>query len=753
MTTAPSVVAPQRLGSPSPIAPRLAYHRLVNCDEHPEILPLAADIVGNALQRRASDAGVLPAEPVGGEEGGSSLEESLVALQEFGERHSRPWHGDDPATTRRRVMHFLTQYLPAVLVDGCWLHGALRVAMSHTEIGAAMTAAYTHQVEADVDYHEQRFVCDYLATYRRLAAPRQDVCARSLSDSPELFDSSFELPVLLLSMGQFPQTFLPELAGVHLAWQFLGLASFQRHLVADARLCHGLPSGPCDDWRAERGRQLAVRIAQCVLASNVGGGSAAWHRLYRGLGLFAELWANLLITTFNTAHTSAPNARQEMMELLRRKAPVAAGYHGETRLGGLRIDEWFGTERFDPAAFLDHLARSPFVVPGQPDRSPLLGELVAFGGPMLSVFTEAELATIRNWILSLPDKADGERDAESHLPTTARAQPEAAGQALSSLEFRRRSGEQYGRCAARELYYHLINREFFPEVLPAAEQFAHARLDCALSTMGAGERAIPSERYDSRLLEEWVHRKHRQQIDAYRPLTAAPRVSRKALIESTVQLAPLILIDGGWLQGIAAPALIHRRVSTLLFHVFYEEVGEGDPARHHANIYRDLLQAMGESAPPVHSREFAEWPRLRDDAFAIPVLWLSLSSFPRRFLPEILGLNLAVELAGVGGPYLEARDTLRYFGFPTRFVDVHNAADNVSAGHAAWAMQAIIAYLDDVAARESTEIVDHHWQRVWSGVRATLPAVAGPQSAASRFAARIRAFRRVRSRPAIFPTG
>ena len=49
---------------------------------------------------------------------------------------------------------------------------------------------------------------------------------------------------------------------------------------------------------------------------------------------------------------------------------------------------------------------------------------------------------------------------------------------------------------------------------------------------------------------------------------------------------------------------------------------------------------------------------------------------------------------------MEARDTLRRFRYPTLFVDVHNAADNVTAGHSAWAMNTIKRYMDEVAERD-----------------------------------------------------
>jgi hypothetical protein len=304
----------------------------------------------------------------------------------------------------------------------------------------------------------------------------------------------------------------------------------------------------------------------------------------------------------------------------------------------------------------------------------------------------------------------------------------------------------------RELYHHLVNRELFPDILPMAERFARDRLERSMLAIKTGDRPIPSECYDPEAFDRWVHVRHRAQVDAYRPWAGSPRVSRTAFIESTVQLAPLILIDGGWLQGIASPSLIHRPVGCMLFHVFYEEVGEGDAARHHANIYRDLLTAMGESAPAVDTKAFANWPRLRDASFDVPALWLSISCFPRHFLPEILGLNLAVELAGLGGPYLEARDTLRHFGFPTLFVDVHNAADNVSEGHSAWAVKAIRTYMDDVAAREGPQNVDYHWHRIWSGVRATLPQSGFIRLAIQRITARVAGFPQDRRIPRVFRT-
>jgi hypothetical protein len=741
-----------------PVGPRHTYYHLANADEYPEVLPLALRLVRDGLESFINSPQQLPADLGRYRDDPSEMPRALAALSELAALTSNPWNHREPAVARRQVMHYLTQYLPAALVDGCWLQGAVRVATAHTEVGAGLTAAYAHQVHAYAEDPDDHFVSEYRHLYRLLATPVEDVSARSFSVRREFLDSSFELPALLLSIGQFPRMFQSEIVGLHLAWQFLEVPSFSRSLVRDARMHHSLPAANhtvTESTDAQRGRLLALEVARRLLQGNAKDVNETWRCMWSGLALAANAWTAWLTATGETVPDGPPDPRQEMIDLLCRKAPHAGGYHGNKRLGGTLLDDQFRAVKFDPEALLDNLASSRLVTPGDPESSGFLQRLVVFGGPMVEVFSPAEIMTIKNWISRLPPRSQAAHQRASLRienesdPTRV---PEPVRPLSSSATFRKRSERRYANCSVRELYHYLVNLEFFPDVLPVAERFASDRLERSMLTVKTGDRPIPSERYDPDALERWVHVKHREQVDSYRPLIGAPRISRREFIESTVQLAPLILIDGGWLQGIASPALIHRTVGCMLFHVFYEEAGEGNPAQHHANIYRDLLTAMGEAAPPVDTKEFVNWPRLRDASFDVPTLWLSISSFPRHFLPEILGLNLAVELAGIGGPYLEARDTLRHFGLPTLFVDVHNAADNVSVGHSAWALKAINAYMDEVAAREGPHNVDYHWHRVWSGVRATLPQVSFIRLALHRIAARVLGSPQERRVPRIFRT-
>jgi len=725
---------PSLAPEPTRLGYRKAYYHLVNVEEHPEVLPLAFDLVEQRLSSPSKNSyGSAP--PASLDEAKERLDAVLGRLAESRDRYHRPWIHDTEDLTRRQSLYYFVQFMPIAFVDGCWLQCGLRVATAHTKVGAALTGLYQHQVRAFVADPGRHFVADYRAVYSRLGAPLEEVSSHSFSLRQDFREQGFAFPIFLLAIAQFTRTFPGEILGVNLAWQFLGLSSFGPDLIRDTAKAYALPllgDDLADPDYLETGRAMAREAALGYLDELGEKGLAdGWSSLMQGLNATVDAWEDWFAGVSEAAPHGPPDPRQEMVDMLWRKAPHASGYHAERRLGAKKIDDFLDPENFDASGFLEALAESPWVrTSKKTGKSALLGRLIDFGGPMLAVFSPVEQQIIQNWIDTLPGQGDAvepssSEPAEGPAALEPRVPEElfVEGRSWDPPSFRARSQQLYGKCSLRELYHYLINVEFHPGILPVAERFAHDRLERSMAMLWKGERPIPSSRYDPAALERWVHKKHREQVDSYRPPDKRPDAPKDAFIETTVQLAPLILIDGGWLQGMASPALIHTTVARMLFHVLVEELGEGNPEEHHANVYRDLLAAMGEDAPPVDTMEFAKWSRLYDESFEVPTLWLAISCFPRHFLPEILGLNLAVELAGVGGPYMEARDTLRHFGYPTLFVDVHNAADNVSVGHAAWAMNAIKRYMDDVAERDGPHNVDRIWHRVWTGVRATLPQI------------------------------
>lgn len=723
--------------SETAISLRDLFYFLVNIDEHPEVLPMARDLVQREIRDEKSGDGGELARRITGSSVAERVASLTDALSASKGTSGRAWQAADAGVARRKLLHVLTQYLPAALVDGCWLETGCRVATAHTHAGATLTGLYQHQVRGFVADTGRHFAGDYRLVCSRLGLPGDDVSSHSFAKHLEFAEESFALPGFLLAIAQFTRTLFPEIVGVNLAWQYLGLSAFGPGLIAEACRHFDLPAIGDDllaDGYAEKGCDLARTAAATVLEDlPEDEREAGFAKMLAGAATLLRLWRRWEEATIAAAPSGPPNPQQEMIDLVWRKAASARGYHGNRPLGGRKIDEYFDVENFNGPALLDALAASPWIRPGDPDKSPFLNRLIGFGGPMLAVFSPAEQQVIRNWVLSLPPREkrnspEGDRSAtlaitDPGLKPAVQTEAMVKGRLFPAADFRRRSEAMFGKCSIRDLYYHLVNVEFFPEILPVAERFARDRLERSRAMIWKGERPIPSRHYSPGALDGWLDKKHRDQVDSYRPPAARPDVPKDAFIETTVQLAPLILIDGAWLQGMASPPLIHTSVARMMFHVFVEEIGEGKSKEHHANIYRDLLTAMGVSAPPVESRAFADWDRLDDSSYEIATLWLAISCFPRHFMPEILGLNLAVELAGVGGPYMEARDTLRRFRYPTLFVDMHNAADNVTAGHAAWATNAIKHYMDQLTERQGPHHLDDVWHRVWSGVRATLPQI------------------------------
>ncbi|EFL34002.1 conserved hypothetical protein [Streptomyces viridochromogenes DSM 40736] len=302
----------------------------------------------------------------------------------------------------------------------------------------------------------------------------------------------------------------------------------------------------------------------------------------------------------------------------------------------------------------------------------------------------------------------------------------------------RSDGDEWGREpeGLREAYRMLQSRTDTPALCDWAAGYARDWLDRARRSVDQGAYRLP-DGWPAGGLRSWLSEQHERHAEEFTAGQDAPLPSREVLVESTLQLAPLTMIDGAWLHGFTDYALAAAQPGCALFETYWDELGNGDPDLNHPRIYRELLAEMGVEPPPGGSAEFAGWPRFAEESFALPVFWLAVGRFPRTLQPEILGLNLAMELSGVGGSYRRARLALRRHGFSTRFVDIHNTIDNVAGGHAAWACDAVDSHLAALpgggsGAREAA------WARVRAGFR-SLSLDPGPtMSPARRLVRRLR---------------
>jgi hypothetical protein len=323
---------------------------------------------------------------------------------------------------------------------------------------------------------------------------------------------------------------------------------------------------------------------------------------------------------------------------------------------------------------------------------------------MFRVFPDHDLDTIKRWIDALP--ADPAQKAEWRPPTHQPRQTMLRPTPDSSR------GDGDAPADLRQAYTMLLRRTITPATRRYAQRYVEKRLARSRGDMEPSAKSLPVEQpVDG--LRPWLLDQHDLHDNEFHNGLDDPLPDRDELIDSTLQLAPLTLIDGAWLAGYTDYQLASSERGHFLFETYWDELGNGDLSLNHPLIYRAMLREMGIELPPTRSPEFAVWPGFRERSFEVPVYWLSIGRFPRTFEAEILGLNLAMELSGVGGNYRRARQSLKKYGFGTAFVDIHNTIDNVATGHSAWAADAI----DDYLAQQPPTARADAWGRVWAGYR------------------------------------
>lgn len=219
--------------------------------------------------------------------------------------------------------------------------------------------------------------------------------------------------------------------------------------------------------------------------------------------------------------------------------------------------------------------------------------------------------------------------------------------------------------------------------------------------------------YSGRVLRsrlEQIYTQAAQSADAFS--LASSQLTRDMLIERLVQMAPFNQVDGAWLRNVGKVGPVDE-VRSLLFHVWADEVGNGDPKLNHSNIYTDLLHSVGVYLEPVQSRAYIENEAIVDSAFTSPLFQLVISQFSEDYLPEILGMTLYLEWAVVGvKPQVQVMESL---GVDPLFYSLHIGIDNASTGHGAMARRAVELYVDQVRAASGDQATQDAWERVWDG--------------------------------------
>ena len=695
---------------------RALFYYLINIDEYPSVGPSAEKLVSGALEK-AIETSQLPSYLANFKFSPEALVERIAKLREQTLKMR-------PETVQflniEQLKFIATQYSPSALLDGCWLQNISLASNCHDEIIASLFHHYSEKIG---DSHtEKHYGNQYRNLLNSLKVNLPEVNTRVFTTNSALKDSAFTGPVLQLALSLFPRTHLPELIGFSLGHAVSG----SQHLLG--LLKDEFQKQHCDTEYIEyyghsKKTDENISYLQDVVFTYINTiddqqRQKHWQRIWTGL-VAQVLSEKALIDSVLLELTSplALSPHEKMLAMVTEKAPYAKNMHRQKRFGKRYIDDWFAEEPFDAEGFLQALVNSPYINNKSPEKSTLITRSVSFGGPMFRIFTTTEQTIIDEWVMSLKDSSEEladiqNKESQQKKPTLDKATitPPYKTNTQVSPDL-----ATYANCKKRELYYYFVNADIYPDIKPTAQRVASAYFKSAKTAMNKSKLPELQQffEYSHDEFDKRVMAIYESETEAYQPLVGHSTVPREIMVWFVQQYAAFTMADGAWVQSIAKAGSSHTELSAGLFQIYSDEVGNADPVMNHPNVYRKMLEGEGIHMPPTASKEFALQPELLDFAFDLPLLTLSISMFPKKMLPEIIGVNLGIELSGLGKDYMTIIDELKFWKIDPYFFTLHLTIDNIASGHTAVAMRSVHLYLDQILNSQGYEQMQQDWERIW----------------------------------------
>ncbi|WP_411725851.1 iron-containing redox enzyme family protein [Methyloglobulus sp.] len=605
----------------------------------------------------------------------------------------------------------LAQYAPIYFTELSWLANISQTVTSQTPLVVDLMAVYSRLTEDDQSIANSRAI--YSAHLLSSGIELPAVHTLAFAKQSDVGDEIFDFAAIQLALAQFPRVFFPEILGFTLSYcQALSLPEQFFPDCDDIKLPSFLTS------RSDR-RKHELPYFTAIIKAYLGEFKIQtddlWRRIQAGFWLHQQQLEHCNQRIGTQLHTTL-SPRQAVQKLLATLTPNAIGHHGKIRLGSKSIDDWFKEDPFKSANFLATLLHSPYIDRAKPENSRLL-KLFEFNGPMFGVLDESGKTILKNWLLSelTPGLTQSKKNKSANYKVGLKSISSKPAAINGLFEVQQENShvvqDNYAKLSNRELYFYLVNNDLFPEVLPISKH----KVDRVLVWAKFFNR-LPFRRYSHQAFESYIHSIYQHEVDTYKPLNKKPKLSRNAYVWGIEQFAPTILTDGSWLQGIhQLDYYSSHAIGTVLHKIYEDETGNGILEQNHPFIYQELLNSLNIKLPPIYSKDFIDHPGFIGSAFDIPVYLMAISKFPSALLPELLGLNMAIELSGLGKVYLRLSEELKFWGINSAIVDVHISIDNLSSGHSALAIKAIQAYLDEVSACYGEQIMQTHWRRIYAG--------------------------------------
>jgi hypothetical protein len=274
--------------------------------------------------------------------------------------------------------------------------------------------------------------------------------------------------------------------------------------------------------------------------------------------------------------------------------------------------------------------------------------------------------------------------------------------------------DRYTGLRDRDYFHIMLNLGRHPGFLPVARELAtqflataHDAQDTAGLDSDLRFFSYDELTFDTRL--DTIYDGLVDAVKAYDPAEEPTFQSREDVVERLRQFGPVNQTDGLWLRNVATVGPIDD-LTGFLAQIWIDEIGGGDPAQNHSNIYTGVLGSVGVHTAPVGSADYARDDTLLESAFTVPLLELVVSQFTEDFFPEILGMTLYLEWESV--ELATTANLLRHHKIDPGYYSLHLAIDNAEAGHGALAKRAVKRYL---AMFHNEEQRQAQWRRIWDG--------------------------------------
>ncbi len=602
----------------------------------------------------------------------------------------------------------IRQYAPMALLEACWLQSISNATLAHTDTAACLFQIYTNCLGYRPNSIKRVLLYRKVLDDFNIILPETHTHLFALH--PGFVDVALNAPLTGLCLAQLPVTFLPEILGFTLAYAF-DLSKALRLIELMAQSTAVIPDSLQQYLHNSQNtdtNELALQAIHAFIEQQPAEQqSQFWYRLSLGIALYSDVEGDL-VNALQQQSTKIQSVWRDLTHS-EEQASTKQTDAGDINFCGNQLNDWFVNEPLVAVKFVKEILNADNPQHQNAEMSRFFSDSSVFEERSLQESEQCQLKQLAERLAAL------DTDTETEFSDVNNQQTQYE-QEVDQNQPGKIKQKPFNKYTSRQLYFELLNLESNPSCLHAGYQFVSKYLRKSQVVM---QRIRPAH---LRLIE-FSHTGFDQQIKTiyqveasqHREFIAPPKISREAYLWGIEQFAPVLLVDGSWLQNIAKAGNHQHVICRYLLRIYADEIGDGRSDWNHANVYRQLLQSTKIQLPEFTSEEFSQHRGFIDSAFDLPVFFLAISQFPSSFEAETIGLNLAIELSGLGSTYSRLVEELKYWEIDPTIVSLHLSIDNLATGHAALAHDAVVVYLDQILNISGYAEMQKHWQRIWTG--------------------------------------